>query len=644
MCPFRLYRQETVTVWTGALFAFIAETGLIVLLLGATLGGLGSAGARRTGWKSVRLCCWPLLAVYYSLVVLSCLLYVSRGSFLTTDQLVFANFLWDAGLTSVLAQRDALQFLASVAAGAAIATRWFVVMKQAGEGAPGPGLKRVTVAGVAVVVAFAAWARLALPTESLVKVRELAEHFTSPELSLLWSRVFFGKSAPTFSRVPLSLRPMVPAREETRDGSERRPNVLLIVVEALREDVIGGSDGERVMPAVTDLARHGLLFKRAYVTAPETATSLFSIVTGRFPLIGEKRFSENHPDFPFVRVYDLLSRSGYRSGYFTFEWLASRSITDSPLLDAHQDPLLDSVLSESHPTPQVGPLGDRYNVAALTRWIGRGGDPRPFFGTIYLLSSHFTYLTPSDAPRPFQPDELREMPSFLWYPPRLHAVMKNRYNNSLHFVDSLIGALVAAVRAAGLEQNTVIIVTGDHGELFHEHGQVTHSGFLYEEAIRVPLVLYGIPPRMCSRDPDLPVSLLDLPPTILSVAALSASPNFQGTALVSQDLCADTARRATKRPVFVSVQVNTNEDAIILWPWKFTRNFEGYGDRLFRLDDDAGEMHDLIASRPDTASCLRTILRRFRDRQLTYYSTPGLSSQYYAPDLVGAAGVASCDG
>jgi hypothetical protein len=74
------------------------------------------------------------------------------------------------------------------------------------------------------------------------------------------------------------------------------------------------------------------------------------------------------------------------------------------------------------------------------------------------------------------------------------------------------------------------------------------------------------------------------------------------------------------------------------------RNFAGYGERLFRLDEDEGEQHDLIESRPGETVCLRAILEAFRDRQLTYYSTPGLSAQYYAPDLIGAESVAACAG
>src|SRR5690606_37936808 len=124
--------------------------------------------------------------------------------------------------------------------------------------------------------------------------------------------------------------------------------------------------------------------------------------------------------------------------------------------------------------------------------------------------------------------------SFLGYPEEFSEIMHNRYLNCLRFIDAQLRQMFSELERAGKLENTIVIITADHGELFHEHGFVNHAGYMYEEVMHVPLLLYGLEPESHG-EVDRLVGHVDIAPTIADVLGLSPHDNMQGTSLLNEN-------------------------------------------------------------------------------------------------------------
>ena len=634
LCPLRFHHIETRIVLLSLLFVFILETLLLLSVL--------SLAARS---KAAIFVAWIFLNFYFTSLSLSTFRYSAQGKFLTSDHLSLIPYILDpVFLRFNVVTRDELVFIQSLFIGAIISTLWLLTGVKFINLSKTIAYRQLSIIGgaLSLIFLFPPGPKL-LDQSSLSFARTLATNNISPQLSFGWSRMFFGPAEPTFRNESAELVPIGPDLKTVESKvTKRKQNILVFVVEAIRSDIlsVGHGDNSKVMPFSKNIMSNSIIYENAYATAPETEGSMFSIITGLYPLRGESRHYGGTNFFPMTRIYDLLSQSGYRSGYFTWEWESMRWFTKSNYLDIHQDPYLidpevvrnslpPEIANKNPPENYLVPNGDRYNIAELKNWITNPNDNRPFFGITYLFSSHFAHTWPNEMLPPFQPFILDLDPSFLTYPEHLTPIVKNRYFNSLRFIDDLIADAFDHLKKNNLLENTTIIITGDHGELFHEHGQVTHAGFLHEPAIRVPLIFYNLPAGLCAPDKSSPVSLLDLAPTLLTLADLPPHPNFQGQSII--DPCNLPNRDPS--PVFSSVQLITQEDAVIQWPWKYIRNYTSDQNRLFNLETDPGENINLANSSVEQEDKLDQLIKTFRNRQLTYYGDDQISRKYYPPKI-----------
>jgi arylsulfatase A-like enzyme len=634
LCPLRYYYAETKFVLLSLVATFLLETALLLALL--------TFVARS---KVMVLFTWISLTFYFSALALSTHQFRTQGKFLTLEQVPLISFLLDpVFLRFNVTAKDELMFIQSAIIGTIVSTLWILagvrIIKFNNSRRYRPIL---LVGGICSVFSLYPPAPYLLDQRSLSFARMLASNTISPQLSIGWNRFFFGSAEPTFTEEIALLAPIELDRTKgTSHATGSEPNILIFVIEALRSDIVSSRNQDKsdVMPFTWDLMSKSIAFENAYSTAPETEGSVFSIITGLHPLRGEARHYGGAHSFPMVRIYDLLSQGGYRTGYFSWEWASMRWYSKSDYLDAYEDPyLLNPKFVQNSLPPALAeindadtylvPNGDRYLVKRLKEWISNTNDERPFFGISYLYSSHFFHQWPNEMPPAFSPHILDLEHSFLRYPEEVTPIVRNRYYNSLRFIDGLIADIYDHLKRNNLVENTTIIITGDHGELFHEHGQVTHSGPLYESVIRVPLIFKNLPKDLCAFDTVSPISLLDLAPSILTLAKLPPHPNFQGQSLI--DPCQGPKRDSL--PVFSSVQLNTHEDSVIKWPWKFVRNYTFGTNRLYNLETDPDENINLEDSNSDRSLALKKLLISFRNRQLTYYNDRELSQKFYPPKI-----------
>jgi membrane-anchored protein YejM (alkaline phosphatase superfamily) len=275
-------------------------------------------------------------------------------------------------------------------------------------------------------------------------------------------------------------------------------------------------------------------------------------------------------------------------------------------------------------TGGAGSIDDRYTVGAAMQWID-SVKGNPFFLHMNLQSSHVPYVVPDNFSRRFGPKKLDF--TIMWgeFPIEKIGIVKDRYADSLFYEDTQIARLFEHLRRRGLWENTLIIVGGDNGEAFYEHGFAAHASALFNEVMKVPMIIRvpGQEPRL----DDRPAMFLDIPPSILQLLDVPSHPSFQGISLFEP-------RPNPDRSVYMMVQTPlAHQYAIVRSGFKLI--FSEWKRRylLYDLVHDPGEQRNVVASRPDLVDELAGRLQRWRSEQLSYYQDVPRQQREYPPVL-----------
>jgi len=311
--------------------------------------------------------------------------------------------------------------------------------------------------------------------------------------------------------------PRLAARHEPLVPS---PVVVLLTIDALRADVLTDRERAKKLPHLSRLARHGLYVPRAVSAGSQTAVSLAALFSGRsfssqrwtLHGSGQARFLYPATD-PTERFPERLAREGIRSeGFLALQFLAGDFGVTRGFTREH---MLTEGRRHAPATAVMPPL-----LAALDAL--RPDEP-------LLLFAHLT-----EPHEPYDRGALREGAAF------------DRYLSEIEVVDGWIGRVVKRLeeRARG---RGYLLVTADHGEAFGEHGTTFHTKTLYEELLRVPLIVWG--PKVRARRCDAPASVVDLGPTVLDLYGLEGDPEGLGTTLLPLALAERACDAARPPPV-----------------------------------------------------------------------------------------------
>jgi arylsulfatase A-like enzyme len=222
-------------------------------------------------------------------------------------------------------------------------------------------------------------------------------------------------------------------------------------------------------------------------------------------------------------------------------------------------------------------------VARMLAWVDRLESGRRFFLTYLPAAGHHPYATPTPGPFAGQ-DEF------------------TAYKNAIFDGDRALGTLLAGLRARGLENQTLFVIVGDHGEAFGRHAaNVGHSLFIYEENVRVPLAIAvpggDVPPARINRV----ASVVDTSPTILDLLGLPAAPLHEGVSLLLP-----RERMALFHTDYASGWLGLRDRC-----WKAIVEVDSRRPRLFDLCRDPLETEDRSTERPDLAEAYRDRLERW---------------------------------
>ena len=283
------------------------------------------------------------------------------------------------------------------------------------------------------------------------------------------------------------------------------PNVLFLVSESLRADMLT----PEIMPNLWRFAeRHGRRYTNHMSGGNGTRMGIFSLFYG---LPGNYWFPFRQTQRPPVLVTELLRR-GYQPGLYTsarfsypeFDQTVFATVPSSAMVSDDQGP---------------GWQRDRRNVTRLLDFISADRS-KPFFGFMFFESPHARYYFPEESV--IRPDYMRELN---YATMDVHEDMPgifNRYVNAVHHLDQQLGRVLDRLERDGRLDDTLVVITGDHGEEFMEHGRWGHNSEFHDEQVRVPLVMAG--PGVPGGVVTAPTSHLDVAPTLLGLLGVTNPP------------------------------------------------------------------------------------------------------------------------
>lgn len=411
----------------------------------------------------------------------------------------------------------------------------------------------------------------------------------------------------------------------------KRWNVVVVLVDSLRADQLRAGGGAReVMPAVEALARGGIVFPDCITQASHTDYAAPAVFSSHYPLRSRDIYRyPKDPPYPRVMIYDVLKALGWRTALFSSqneEWGQMMNYMQTGGLDVcfHSKSLGVSDAATADRPPFAGSLDDAVTVSESMKWIERDPDA-PFFLYLNLQNSHLPYDVPKDFRRRFAPADVDVKISIGWFPKEKADVVKDVYADSLAYVDIQLERLFTRLRERGLWDRTIVVVTGDHGEAFYEHGSAAHANGVYQEVIQVPLVV-RVPGRPPARD-ERPAELLDVAPGLFHLLGLPPHPSFQGEDLFAPEFRRDRARFSIcDTPWRTQIGVRRSD-------FKMIRESVTGTTLLYDLAADPGEKAEASERHPEQARELHALITAWRRAQLEYYENPLRQAREYPPVL-----------
>ncbi|WP_436923609.1 sulfatase-like hydrolase/transferase [Halosimplex amylolyticum] len=443
-----------------------------------------------------------------------------------------------------------------------------------------------------------------------------------------------------------------------------QPNVVVVVADTTRVDDAYDS---QVAPTLAKLASSGTRATRAFSAAPWTLPSHASLLTGvpssahgahadhellddRHPLLSELFRDAGYETVCVSNNTWLSAESGFDRGFDEFRqmWqLVQSENALSELVDVTEENrtrLVARKLFAGNPLVNAANAlyrrfvrdraddGARRSTAWIADWLDDRSREDPFFLLVNYLEPHLDYEPPRRTTEPHLPDdatyeEAMAVPQEPWdylagtldLSDRDLRLLRDLYRGEITYFDEQLAALKAALVAAGEWEDTILVVTADHGENVGDHGLMDHQYCLYDTLVHVPLVVTGGAFTGRSDLDDL-VSLMDLPPTLLDAAGIDAPgarerfhgssfhPDAEASArefVVSEYMAPQPSMEALERhigdvPDHVR-RYDRSLRAIRTEEHKLVRGSDG-SERCYDVDADPGETTDVSEARPEVVA------------------------------------------
>ncbi len=429
---------------------------------------------------------------------------------------------------------------------------------------------------------------------------------------------------------PLWNRPSNEALVSVAADSRKVPRIILLVVDTLRRDAVSAFGGEVKTPEMDRLASDSVVFTNAYSPAPWTFPAVVSLMTGVHPFVhgGLRPYRVIPPMLPTLA--ELLAEQGY----------AAHSIGHNPFLGDLRG--LGTGGQRGFPAPRFAPraqgphllvspwmyevfhreLSSYFTTREIgdmaSDWIG-GTQESDFFLWVHFFDPHLPLRPESEYLRrtrgedsPWTSLEYRDIAEQKGRLAEQASAIRDLYSAEVLGVDAAIGNILETLRENGLYEDSLIILTSDHGEEFWEHGGMEHGHTLYNELLAVPLLI-KLPAGQGYTVVEDAVSISDVFPTVLEMVGTE----FDSTMLTARDLAPYWSRDSEQlqaRPIVsTGIDGSRQADAVLFDGYKYIRWRRSGREELYDLGQDAAEANNVAVAYPELAQRGAALIEKQKD-------------------------------
>jgi arylsulfatase len=397
-----------------------------------------------------------------------------------------------------------------------------------------------------------------------------------------------------------------------------KPNVLVLVLDQLRADELHCYGNPReTSPNIDKLAARGVVLSHYYTVAPWTSPSFGTLHTSLFPSKhGVTLFWT--PGMPLLNKDVPTMAESFKNGGYRTAAFVDNSLGGKPLMGNGFDDFADGSAAAPDITERAAraKIGAPYTTAGVLAWLDSHHDSgKPFFLYVHLLEPHSPYNPPPE-------DDLFKSDAYPYLSNDGYDLVRGGllrlavngdekaverlyqlYDGKIHYVDRYAGEILDRLKSLGLEDNTYVLLTSDHGEMLYTHPDdfltFDHRS-LYDPVMHIPLIVAGPGIPKGQVNPAL-ASNLDTAPTLLDLAGAPALDDAQGHSLAP---LVEGKVKSANEYIFGEEDVEIPERSVRSLDYKLIRSLWTGEEQLFALQSDPGELHDVAKANPEVVKRL----------------------------------------
>lgn len=415
----------------------------------------------------------------------------------------------------------------------------------------------------------------------------------------------------------------------TKIPPAKGPNVVFIIIDALRQDHLGCYGYHRdTSPGIDEMVRQGVIFNHAYSSSPWTKPSVASLFTSLHPNNHRVLNHYNILPEPTLTIAEVLKNQGYRT-YF----LNAGNIGIGKRFNFHQG--FDYYFNK------------RIDAARLTdnflSLLPKLRNKR-FFAYIHYMDTHLPYnkniynelfvknkpIEPQFEPGTINHNIVKNLDVSRRLSPADKQYLESLYDGQIRFIDENIKRIISTLRNNNVLENTLVVITSDHGEEFWDHNNFEHGHTMYNELLEVPLIILGN--QLKPLKPDTPVRLIDLLPTVIEILEINDNNyHLKGTGFLN---LLEGKKEVPGRPIFAMGTLYGDEKYCLIKDnrkiilntgnKKGKKNLVGSRNKsqleFYDMAKDPLETKNLTKAQPKNAARLKNLLDKFMMEQSAFKS------------------------
>jgi arylsulfatase A-like enzyme len=613
------YMGGTPREWAGLGAAVIAYTIFLIVFV-SLIRLIWRFVLRKTAWQEAAT---VLITLAGGMLIWALLLWHRPDPVAPDDLILFAAF--PALAVNYLVLRHYFRMRA-----AAIAALWMVALAQAG-------------------IAAAAWAQASYLDDDRARMALIGAGGWLLAAGLIAKGCWFltirarrrmlirAGCAILLTALSWTLFPLAQWWRRPADLPQAGPSVVLLSIDTLRADFCSLYGGDVPTPAMERIAARGMNFTDCRVVAPWTLPSVFSMLESDWYPAIEGDYYVYRPRGKTLA--ELLSEKGYVTGAYIANWIIGnkegvmRGFEEKAAFNNYEkvrygtafdlSPLLRDVLFYWYPAAfPEHPADTSRRLTELGRAFLRRYGRGPFYLWLHYMDPHDPYDPPArfrDREGPWPYFSCREQGKGLKSPDtadRLSgdekAYVRSLYKGEIAYLDECVSRILDCLDDLGIGEDTWVFLLNDHGEELWDHGRLYHGHSLYEELVRMPLLVAG-PGVAPGRVSDITFDNLDMLPTIGAIAGLPPQPRWRGRSMLP--LLRDGEAMDEKPVYFYGIsdwQIPVHEGGIYEDGWKLVLLPDEKHYALFNLEQDPGETANVISAHPEQAARMRAAYEAWR--------------------------------